>query len=356
MSGALAQARVASEAEHAAWNELVAANPGGGEVWGGAEYLEAKRENRYRPLRVMVDRPDGPPLAVGVLRKRVPLLGEWWHAPAGPPGEDLERVLEATRALACFARRRGAFLLKIEPRVLAGPEPERALLAAGARPAVRITPNPSTVLVDVSGTEAEVFARIGKKARNAISRAGRDGIEVRRVPATPEHCDAFLALLHETAEGRFVLRPDRYYRAFWQRFDAAGAGQLFLAEREGRLVAGAFAMALGRTTTYKDGASRRDRSAYGASHAVQWEVLRWANERGALQHDLCGAPPSARAGDPEHPLHGVGAFKRSFHSAITDYVGAFDIPLRPAATRAWAALGDRVARRLSLLTRQDPYY
>lgn len=354
VSAAAAVARFATEAEIANWNALVAANPGGGEVWSGAEYLEVKRHGGYLPHYLMVDRPGRPPLAVGALAKRVPLLGQWWYLPAGPAGESAGDVVEAARAVADLARRGGAFLLKVEPRLARAEAP--LLRASGFVDSVRIVPNPSTILVDVTGTEDALFARLGKKARNSINRAARDGIVVTRVAATDENCAVLYALLRETAEGRFVLREERYYREFWQRFAAAGNGQLFFASREGQVVAGAFAMALGAKTTYKDGASLRAKVAYGASHALQWEVLRWANERGASVHDLCGAPPSDRIDDESHPLHGVGQFKRSFASETTDYVGAWDLPLRAAAYRVWATIGDRLARRWSLAVRHDPYY
>ncbi|PRI10737.1 lipid II:glycine glycyltransferase FemX [Leucobacter massiliensis] len=382
-----ARARLASAGEASRWDALVAANPGGGEVWMGDAYLSLKRrEGRYRDYRVIVERDGLPPVAVGVLAKRVPLLGEWWHLPAGPAGEDVEAVLELASAVARLARSRGAFLLKIEPRL--DPSARDAIHAAGYRDTVRIIPNPSTVLVELGdprdpGSEAglgsgegsgpdsrlddaELLRRLGKKARNAITRAGRDGIVAERVPATDANCAALFGLLSETAEGRFVLRSERYYREFWQSFEAAGAGQMFLAYRVGdgrdggegsrELVAGAFAMALGEKTTYKDGASIRAKTAYGASHALQWEVIRWARDRGARVHDLCGAPPADRADDREHPLFGVGQFKRSFSPEITDYAGAFDLPLRPAAYAFWVRLGDRIARRASLALQKDPYY
>lgn len=353
-----AVARLASEAERADWDALVAANPGGGEVWMGDAYLGVKRrEGGYRDSRVVVDRPGRTPVAVGVLAKRVPLLGEWWHLPAGPAGEDAAAVLETAAAVADLARSRGAFLLKIEPRL--APDARAAIRAAGYRDAVRIIPNPSTVIVDLGGpdrSEEELLAGLGKKARNSISRARRDGIEVARAPATDENCAALYGLLRETAEGRFVLRSEGYYREFWRAFERAGSGQMFLARRGGQLIAGAFAIALGRKTTYKDGASVRAKTAYGASHALQWEVIRWAHERGAVSHDLCGAPPSDRADDREHPLYGVGQFKRSFSAEITDYAGAFDLPLAPRAYAVWTRLGDRVARRWSLAVRKDPYY
>lgn len=359
-------ARLASESEQSNWDALVAANPGGGEVWAGRSYLDVKtREGGYRQYRLIVERSAvagstvSPSVAVAVLAKRVPLLGEWWHLPAGPAGGTAAEVLEVSAAVAQFARSRGAFLLKIEPRI--GITSLSAFTSAGYLETVRIIPNPSTIVVDVSGTEDEVFARLGKKARNAINRAGRDGIVVTRVAATDANCAALYRLLQETAEGRFVLRSEQYYREFWQTFERAGAGQVFLAHRadesgEPQLVAGAFAMALGTKTTYKDGASVRAKTAYGASHALQWEVIRWANERGAVVHDLCGAPPADRVDDKTHPLHGVGQFKRSFATEITDYVGAFDLPLKARSYAIWAKLGDRLMRRWSLAVRKDPYY
>ena len=354
-AAAPAAARFATDAERSDWDALIAANPGGGEVWQGDAYLTLKRDaGRYRERRVIVERPGRPAIAVGVLAKRVPFLGEWWHAPAGPAGEDAEAVIEVARAVGGLARANGGFLLKIEPRT--GAATARAFRAAGFRDTVRIIPNPSTIIVDVSGTEDEVFARLGKKARNSINRAGRDGIVAARVPASEENCAALFRLLAETAEGRFVLRSEGYYREFWQRFERSGDGQMFLAHRDGELVAGAFAMGLGDRTTYKDGASVRAKTAYGASHALQWEVIRWANERGASSHDLCGAPPSAQADDRDHPLFGVGQFKRSFAPEITDYAGAFDVPLRSAAYAFWVRLGDRLARRASLALKKDPYY
>ena len=362
-----ALARVASPAEAAAWDELVAANPGGGEVWMGNSYLELKRaEGRYLVHRVIVERPGKSPVAVGVLAKRVPLLGEWWHLPAGPAGEDGAAVIAVAKAVAELAKQRGAFLLKIEPRIAVATEPglAGAIRNEGFIDTVRVIPNPSTVIVPVAtqaarGTEAadkELLASLGKKARNSITRAGRDGIVVTRAAATDEHCHSLFALLQETAEGRFVLRSDRYYREFWQLFERNGDGQIFLAHRDGELVAGAFAMGLGQKTTYKDGASVRAKTAYGASHALQWEVLRWANERGAVTHDLCGAPPSSQAEDKTHPLFGVGQFKRSFVNEITDYAGAFDLPLKARAFKLWAKLGDRLMRRWSLWRWKDPYY
>lgn len=349
-------ARFATEAERARWDELILGNPGGGEVWAAFQHLDVKRVSRYLPRYVVVERVGESPIAVGVLAKKVPLLGEWWNLMAGPDGDDLQQILQVSEAVATLARANGAFLMKIEPRV--GREAESAILAAGYRKTQPRIPNVSTVLFDVSRSEEDMLAGISKKARNAISRAGREGIRIKQVDATDENCATFYTLLEETAEGRFPLRPAEYFRSFWQKFAAAGQGQMFFAygPDDDELLAGAFALHFGDTSEYKDGASLRVKKAYGVSHAVQWEILKWAHARGAKVHDMCGTPPSDRVHDETHELFGVGRFKRSFEPHVTDYVGAFERPLKPLACRIWDTIGERIARRVSLAHRSDPYY
>lgn len=163
-------------------------------------------------------------------------------------------------------------------------------------------------------------------------------------------------LLTGTAEGRFGLRPYSYYERYWRLFAASGEGQLFFAEFESQVVAGAFAMVYGEKSTYKDGASVRDRNVYGASHLLQWHVIEWAKEHGATLHDLCGSPPSERINDHTHPHYGIGRFKQSFSKNVVDYVGCYDVVVRPTAYRLWRKIGERIAHKLFYLSRHDYYY
>lgn len=349
-------ARFATEAEVQRWDELILANPGGGVVWSGEYYLRAKTLNRYRAHHLVVERTGLPSVAVAVIAKRVPLLGQWWSIVGGPVGEDADAVLEIAEAVATLARSRGAFFVQVEPQ-LPGADRQR-MLDSGYRPSPARLPNVWTVRLDLARPEAEIFAGFAKKTRNAINKAGREGVRVERVPATDENCAQFYRLLSETAEGRFPLRPEAYFRSFWQSFAEAGQGQMFLAYRDGdeQLLAGGYALRFGDISYYKDGASLRVKRAYGVSHALQWEMIRWANEGGALIHDMCGTPPAERADDTQHPLYGVGRFKRSFKDEVYDFAGAFERPLRPTRYKVWQQLGEPIARRLSLAFWKDLYY
>lgn len=361
-SGVTSTARFATDAERAGWNALVASNPGGGEVWSGTEYASAKAFNGYAARYVVVEGgPAGeqsghPSLAVLVLEKSVPLLGKLWYLPAGPAGSDSDAVLEAARAVADLGKKQGAFMLKIEPRIIESADAKHAFTSAGFRQTFRIIPNESTVMLDISGEEADVTGRFASSCRNKIRRAEKEGLVIRRVEANEHNCRVMFNLLVETGAGRFELRPYEYYKKFWQTYTEAGTGVLILGYADEIPVAGLFGMVLGETSVYKDGASVRVGLPTGSMNALQWELIQWARERGAVRHDLCGAPHSSRVNDKSHPLYGVGQYKLAFNKNIIDHIGTFDLPIKPIAYKIWATLGDRLARRLALKRRSDPYY
>ena len=345
--------RFASPEELTTWTERLEQLPGGGEIWQSQEYAETKRYQRYVDRYVVGD--DFP--ATLILEKRVPLLGRWWYVPAGPVAENVEATLEAAQRLADFARTQGAFLLKIEPRVAKTPEAMRLFEGAGFQSVVRVLPNESTILLDISGEESEVMLRFSSSTRTKIRRADKVGFETRRVDVTDENCRIMYDLLGETGDGKFQLRPYEYYRNFWRTLQNGGRGQLVLGYHEGEAVAGMFGIVLGRTSGYKDGASTKSRHLpNGAMYRMQWELILWGRERGAVIHDLVGSPPSDQVDDTGHPLYGVGQYKLRLSKEVTDYVGALDLPLRGLKAKLWNAVGDRLARRWSLAVRKDPYY
>lgn len=347
--------RFANAAEVAHWDELVEAAPGGGEVWQSKEYAAAKAFQNYAPRYVVGEPGDGFPATL-VLEKRVPLLGRLWYVPAGPAGRDTAEVLAHSTALGKLGRENGAFVLKVEPRLLRSDEAKATFTGAGFQPTFRILPNASTILLDISGEEAEVMGRFSSSTRTKIRKADKIGFTVERVEATEENCRTMYALLSETGDEKFQLRPYEYYKTFWQTFSATGRGQLVLGSTESGVVCGMFGIVLGNTSCYKDGASSKAGLPNGAMNRMQWELVLWAREHGATVHDLCGAPPSEQIDDKEHALYGVGQYKLRFNKEVTDYVGTFDLPLKGAAYALWTKVGDRLARRLSLAKRKDPYY
>lgn len=324
------------------WDVQLAANPDGGSVFQAAELAETKRLGGWEPLYQTYDG-----MAVTVLQKQVWGLGNFWYIPKGPGVAAVDQLHKLLPHLQQSARTSGVFAIKIEPELIKSTAVANQLVGLGLVASRAIQPNSSTVLVDLQPSEADLLAGFSQKARHAINRAVRDGVSVQAVPFTDQNAKIMYDLLVQTAQGRFegAIRSYDYYHQFWHNFYATGRGSLFFAYSGGQVVSAAFAMYLGRKSTYKDGASVRDKQVYGASHLLQWEVMRWMKARGCVQHDLCGAPPSDRADDPTHPHHGIGRFKTSFNKHITDYVGGYDLPISPLRYKLWVAFGERLTLR-----------
>lgn len=343
--------RFATTLEQQKWNDSILANPDGGNVFQGYEFAMQKKLGGWNSLFVMAG-----DMAITVLQKYVLGLGKLWYIPKGPGTTSVRDLDELLPHLKTFARAQGVFLVKIEPELIKQDETLADLMKLGLIKTRPIQPNFSTITLDLSPDLATIMANLNQKGRHAINRAKRDGVTVKRVDTTDEHCHLMYALLAETAAGSFSIRGYNYYKTFWQRYASNNLGQLFFAYVDGNVVAGAFAIAYGKKGTYKDGASIRKRTVYGASHLLQWSVIEWMKEKGVIIHDLCGAPPSDQIKNPDHPHYGIGRFKTSFNKEVTDYIGVYDIVTNPVAYKLWVAVGEKIVMRLHRQLHHENYY
>lgn len=334
--------RFVSNPSVADWDERIAANPDGGNMFQSHELGEIKRLSKWEPIYADVDG-----VAVTIHAKRAPGFGTYWYLPKGPCAGSVERLAEVMPQLAEAGKRHHVFVIKIEPELLETPENIAALEAGGLRRVHAVQPNVSTIFIDLTGTHDELHQRMPSKQRYAFRRAERDGVVAEAVDGTPENLHTMWSLWKLVIDdNELSLRGEAYYTAFWREFLDAGHGQLFFAHTDDTVVAAAFATLIGTKATYKDGGSLRDRPAYGASELLQWRMMEWAQANGAVSYDLCGTPHSTQAENPDDPYYGIGRFKRSFSKDITDFVGAWDLPLHPRLYELWNRGGMRVVQKL----------
>lgn len=347
----LMTAHFASSPQTSHWNDLILGNPDGGNVFQGSDFAEQKAMVGWTPRFVIADG-----VAITVLEKSILGLGKLWYLPKGPGATSVRELEDLLQGLQQLATANGVFAIKIEPELIKSDETLVDLMKLGLVKVTPVQPNFSTVLLDISADLETVMSSLNQKGRHAIRRAERDGVIVKQVPSSDENCQLMYRLLADTAAGSFGIRGYSYYKTFWQRYDTAKKGQLFFAYVDGEVVAGAYALVFGTKSTYKDGASARQRIVYGASHLLQWRVIEWAKKQGSQLHDFCGAPPSHEINNPEHPHYGIGRFKTSFNKEVTDYVGAYDMVIKPTAYKIWARVGERIVQRLHYQQHHENWY
>ncbi len=340
--------RFATQPELDTWNDLIDQNPSGGNILQGKEFVELKERSGWTARYIVSDY-----CVFSVIEKSIPLLGKVWYCPKGPGIATKKELANLLPELTVFAKKQGVFTVKIEPEL----DYMTKLSVLNLIATAPVQYNYSTVYVDLSPSLEDIMANLNQKGRHAIKRAERDGVTVEKVPATPENCKIMYDLFLETAHGAgFAIRPPEYYQAFYTRYEDQGRGQLFFAYFEGKVVAGAYAMVQGTKSMYKDGASVRERTAYGASHLLQWHVIQWAKNHGSLSHDLAGVPPIKDIKNPNHPFSGLARFKTSFNKQVTQYVGAFEVPIVPWKAKLWHKYVEKVVRKLYFKQKHESYY
>lgn len=338
--------RPATEAELKHWDELVAANPDGGNALQTLAWGDFKGRWGWQPRRYVYELSGGHQVAAQWLVRRVPLQGEIWYCPKGPgvtAAADYLEVVAQTRAAGL-----PGVLARFESEVLHDDLAPARLAELGLVRANRDPGSKSTVFVDLSGGEEAVLASFSQSARRNIRKSEAGGVVVQPVEPTPANLHTMFELMRETeARAHYGLRPEAYFNDYWSAQIAAGQAQLLFAQHEGEVLAGIFVTFVGKRAWYKDGGSFDRKRELNASYLLQWETMRWLMARGITNYDMVGAPNRDEIGDASHSRAGLYEFKRKFNEEITEFVGCWDVPLNSAKYKMWRRVGERVAARLA---------
>jgi lipid II:glycine glycyltransferase (peptidoglycan interpeptide bridge formation enzyme) len=336
--------RLATEDELGRWDELIAANPDGGNALQTLAWGEFKARWGWQPRRYVYDTSSGL-AAVQWLVRKASGQGELWYCPKGPgvtSPKDLEEIVRQTKE----ANLNGIFA-RFEAEVLEDEVEKAKLLGLGLVRANRDPGSKSTIFVDLSGGEEAVLASFNQSARRNIRKSEAGGVNIEVADPTDENLQVMFELMKVTeARAHYGLRPRAYFLDYWRSQIAAGQAQLFLARHEGEVLAGLFATFVGKRAWYKDGGSFDKKRELNASYLIQWEVMRWLMARGVMKYDLVGTPNRVDVGTGDS-RDGLYSFKSKFNPEITEFAGAWDLPLNELKYKLWRRAGERVAARLA---------
>jgi lipid II:glycine glycyltransferase (peptidoglycan interpeptide bridge formation enzyme) len=338
--------RRATEEELMSWDELIAANPDGGNalqtwVWG-----EFKSRWGWQPRRYVYELKDGRKVAAQWLVRHVPVIGAVWYCPKGPGvtgTDDYAEVVRQTKA----AKLRGV-LGRLESEVLADDVGPDSMKKLGLVRANRDPGSKATVFIDLSGGEEAVLAGFNQSARRNIRKAQAAGVTVEPVEPGEANLSTMYDLMEATeARAHYGLRSRGYFMDYWAAQTAAGQAQVFLAKHEDEVLAGIFVTMVGNRAWYKDGGSFDRKRELAAPYLMQWEVMRWLMAHGITSYDLMGVPNRDQVGKGD-VRDGLYEFKRKFNPEITEFAGCWDLPVGGMARyRLWRRLGERVAIKLA---------
>ena len=342
-SASVSVRELTSPADHVLWNAFVGHVPEGDVLqaweWGGVKSAD------WSPLRFGVF--EGRTLIGGaaILKRKLPVVGNFYYAPRGPLLEDWSNDTALTALLGAVRKQAstdGAAFLKIDPAVAVERPDAAALLAAhgfAAPPDFDAQgfggTQPRCVMqLDLAGrTEADLLASFKPQARRNIKlSAEKHGVEVVR-DLTRADLAVFNDLMQVTgARDGFRPRPLSYFQTLWDNLVPAGLAKLFLTRYEGQTLSGALCFVIGDKAWYVYGASSNEQRNVMPNYAMQWAMIRWAREIGCAWYDFRGVSPRRRVEgeaaadlEKEDHLQGLNRFKEGFGTRYVEYIGEFDL-------------------------------
>jgi lipid II:glycine glycyltransferase (peptidoglycan interpeptide bridge formation enzyme) len=287
------------------------------------------------------DGKNGPPLGAQVLFRRLPFGFHIAYIPKGPVGWKLENDQDwlawsdFLEAVDTICRKLNAIFLILEPDLLTEnlSAPPKGF-STGIHP---IQPM-RTLVVDLSGSEQDVLARMKQKTRYNIRLAQKKGVTVE----SSQDLDTFYRLM--TMTGRrdaFGIHSLDYYREAFHIFYSLEECELLIARFQGEPLAGLMVFRHGRRSWYFYGASSDAHRDLMATYLIQWEAMRWAMRLGCTEYDLWGVPDEdenvleAEFNSRSEDLWGVYRFKRGFGGALHRSAGPFEQVYRPNLFRIY---------------------
>jgi peptidoglycan pentaglycine glycine transferase (the first glycine) len=310
-----------------------------------ARWGALKREFGWTDQAVAVGEGDKIVGGALVLYRALPLRvpGSLAYVPRGPVVDwnDRAAVDALMGALDTETKKRRAFALKIEPNGADSAEMRERLTALKFRPAPHVQPL-QTILLDITGSEDDILARMSQSTRRKVRTGAKRDIEVRRGAA--EDVRSFSSLMQVTgSRNEFGVHTGAYYEKAFALF-APDHAALLMASYQGKDLAGLMVFAYGNTAWYFYGASSNEERERMPTYALQWEAIRWARERGCTIYDLWGIPNEdeatleAQFQTRNDGLWGVYGFKRGFGGEIVRGTGGWDRAYNPLLYGIYAAV------------------
>jgi lipid II:glycine glycyltransferase (peptidoglycan interpeptide bridge formation enzyme) len=301
------------------WKQFLRAHPNAHLLQTG-EWGELKSAFGWRPVRIVSGES-----GVQVLFRELPLGFTIGYIPKANPGETLWDEIDSV----CQKNR--AIFLKLESdRWNDSPLPPGA--GVGVRESPHNIQSPRTIMIDISGSEEQILARMKQKTRYNIRLAEKKGVTVRHW----DDLDSFhRMMLHTGGRDGFGVHSLDYYRLAYGLLHPQGMCEILVAEYEGKPLAALFVARHGKSAYYLYGASTDEERNRMPAYLLQWEAMKWAKVRGCTEYDLWGvadedeATLEANFEKRQDGLWGVYRFKRGFGGDLKRAAQAMDRVYNP---------------------------
>jgi len=204
----------------------------------------------------------------------------------------------------------------------------------GLKPSIRPLFTKYTFVLDLTQSEEELLKNLHPKTRYNIRVAQKHNVSVAE-RNTDDAFGTYLRLTEETTKRqRFYAHNLKYHTLQWQTLPhvakppfAELSSHLLLANYNSKTLAAWIVFVFKDTLYYPYGASSSEHKEAMASTLMMWETIKFAKRLGLRHFDMWGSlGPDP---DPLDSWYGFHRFKQGFRPKHVEFVGSFDLVIRP---------------------------
>lgn len=261
-----------------------------------------------------------------IIRHQLPFQKCWLYCPRGPLFDysNEQIALALFQHIAQLAKQQHALFLRFDPALPKADYP--FLRQLKARIAHANYQPEHTLIVDLRPSLEETLKHMSSQVRYNIKFARNHGVTARQSDGKIEDVLAFYKLLAQTTErDKFSGHDQAYYQKMLEILGSKQA-QLYLAEAEGTIIAGAIVTFYKQTATYYYAASSSQHRKLMAPYLLLWQTMHDAQTDGYKFFDLFGIAPD---NEPDHPWAKLSVFKKKFRGEYHNYLQAHEIIYQP---------------------------
>ena len=251
-------------------------------------------------------------------------------------------------ALADLGVQKKAAFIKIEPLQQASGQARDKLLSLGLVESKKSLFTKYNFLLDLTKSEDQLLASMHPKTRYNIKLAQKKGVKVYDSTADSDF-KTYLKLYFETTRRqKYFGHSPQYHQKVWETLKPAKMARVLIAQYQKKPLVAWMLLNFGDALYYPYGGSSLEHKEIMASNLVAWEAIRLGKRLNFKTFDMWGAlPPDA---DKTNPWYGFHRFKEGYGGNHIEYIGTYDLVLRPRLYTA-LNLADKVRWGLLRATR-----
>ena len=247
------------------------------------------------------------------------------------------------------AKKKAAFI-KIEPNITINKKLETGnkLQSLGLVESKKSLFTKYNFLLDLTKSEEQLLSSMHQKTRYNIRLAQKKGVKVYDSTSDRDF-QIYLKLYFETTKRqKYFGHTPQYHQKVWETLKPAKMGQVLIGEYQKKPLVAWLLLNFDDTLYYPYGGSSQEHKDVMASNLVAWEAIRLGKKLNFKTFDMWGAlGPDADKNDPWYGFH---RFKEGYGGNHVEYIGTYDLILRPRLYTA-LNLADKVRWGLLRATR-----